>query len=89
MPEVLKVLQLTQHHCMAEMKIRSGRVDAEIDAEGLSGFHRVFEFSLEFGLGNDFGNALFQVGELFFDGFEFRFSHEVFRLFEPRVDLRF
>ncbi len=60
---------------MAEMDVGGGGVDAEIDAEGRAGFEGVFEFRLQLGFGNDFGDAFFEVGELFFDGFEICWRH--------------
>jgi hypothetical protein len=60
---------------VAEVNVGGGGVDAEIDAEWSAGLKGVFEFRFQFGFGNDFGRAFFQVGELFFDGFEFGFGH--------------
>jgi hypothetical protein len=52
------------------MKIGGGGIDAEVDAKGCTGFEGFFETGAEFGFGNDFGGAFFEVGELFVDGFE-------------------
>jgi len=71
--EVLEVFQLAKDHGVAQMNIRRGWVHAQIDAKRLSGLRRLFELRLQILLANDFGDAFFQVGELFFDGFEFRY----------------
>src|SRR5439155_5994416 len=74
---VLKMLQLAQDHGVAQMKIGGRGVHAEINAQGLAGFQGLFEFGLEFGFGNDFSDAFFEVGELLFDRFEFCWRHEL------------
>ena len=43
-PQVLKMLQFAQHHGVAEVKIRSRGIHAEIHAQRLPGFAGVFEF---------------------------------------------
>ena len=55
---------------MAEMEIGGGGIYAEVDAEGRASSEGFFEGGAEFGFGDDFGCAFFQVGELFIDGFE-------------------
>src|SRR6266700_2394957 len=57
------------------MNVRGCRVHAEVDAQRLSAFHGRFELGFHLGFRNDFGCASFQVSELFFDGFEFRWRH--------------
>jgi len=65
---------------VAEVDVGSGGVDAEIDAKWCVCLERVFELRFQFGFGNDFGRTFFEVGELFFDGFEFGFGHFSVRL---------
>jgi len=65
---------------VAEVNVGGGGVDAEIDAKRSVCFERIFEFRFQLGFGNDFGRSFFEVGELFFDGFEFGFGHFSVRL---------
>ncbi len=74
--KILKVFELAKDHGMAQMKIRRRGVHAEINAQGLAGFQGLFEFGFEFCFRDDFSDAFFQVGELFFNGFEFCWGHE-------------
>ena len=55
---------------MAEVEIGGGGVYAEVDTERRAGFEGFFEGGAQFGFGDDFGGAFFEVGELFVDGFE-------------------
>ena len=67
---VLKMLQLAQHHGVAKMNVRSGGIDAEINAQGNAGLERFFEARFQFVFANNFRDTFFQVGELFGDGLE-------------------
>src|SRR6267154_1753299 len=75
--KVLKVFELAEDYRVAEMNVRGRGVDAEIHTQRLPGFQRFFEFGFQFGFWNDFGDAFFQVGELFFDRFEFCWRHKL------------
>jgi len=55
---------------VAQVEIGGGGIYAEVDTERRAGFEGFFESGTEFGFGDDFGGAFFQVGELFVDGFE-------------------
>ena len=69
---VLKVFEFAEDDGVAEVQIGSGGIDAEIDAEGFAGFDGFGELCFQFFFANDFGAAFFEVGELFFNGFEIR-----------------
>ena len=73
--QILKMLQLAKDHGVAKMKIGGRGIHAEIGAQRLAGFQRVIELGFQLGFRNDFSDAFFQVGKLFFDGFEFHLSH--------------
>ena len=75
MAQVLKMLDLAQDHGVAQVKIGGRGVHTEIDTQRFAGFQRVIELGFQLGFRNDFSDAFFQVGELFFDGFEFHLSH--------------
>src|SRR5947207_5848600 len=75
--KVLKMLELAQNHGVAQVKIWGRGIHAQIGAQRLAGFQGVFEFGFEFGFGNDFSDAFFHVGELFFDGFDFYWRHNL------------
>ena len=53
------MFQLPEDDGVAEMNVGSRRIYAEIGAERLSSFKRVFELRLEFGFRDDFGRAFF------------------------------
>jgi len=74
-PEVLKVLELTKDHGVAEMNVRGRWVHAEIHAQRLSSLGRLLELRGQIFLTDDFGDAFFEIGDLFGDGFEFAFGH--------------
>ena len=63
--EILKVLELAQHDGVAEVKIGSGRVHAELHAQRLAGGAGLLELGAQVALANDFRAAFLDVGELF------------------------
>ena len=71
--EVLKMFEFAKDDGVAEMDVGRGGVHTEIDAQRRASLQRLFELRFQLRLGNDFGGAFFEVGELFFDGFEFGF----------------
>ena len=75
---VLELLELAQHDGVAEVQIRRGGIDAEIDAQRFAGLRGLLELGLEFVFADDFGGAFAQVLELFFNRFELRGSHYFF-----------
>jgi len=73
--QVLKMLELSKDHGVAEVKIGGGGIEAELHAQGLAGLSGFFELGGQLRFGNDFHYTFFQVGELLFDGFEIRMCH--------------
>jgi hypothetical protein len=76
--EILKMLELAEDHGVPQMKVGGRGVHAKIDAERFAGFMGILEFGDELSFGDNFGDAFFEVGELFDDGFEVRVGHEMF-----------
>ena len=57
MAEILKLAHLVQYYRMAQMQIRSGRVQSEFDPQGLSCLFGTGQFPCEFGFDQQFVTA--------------------------------
>src|SRR5271154_4685879 len=64
------------------MNIRRGRIHAQIHAQRLAGLRRLLELRLQIFLADNFRRALFQVGDLLVNRFEFQRS-QIFFLESP------
>ena len=58
MSEILKMLQLAQHHGVAKMQVGSGRVHAELHAQRLARGARLLQLGAQIGLADNFRRAL-------------------------------
>ena len=67
-PFVLKMLQLPQHHGVAQVQVRGRGVDAQLHAQRLAGRSRAFQLGAQLFLANNFRGAFTQRGELFVYG---------------------
>ena len=79
--EFLKMFELAENHRMAEMKIRSRRVHAKINAQFLSRLRGFFELHTQVLGANRLFRAFGQVSELFVKG------HQVAFRFQGRVPI--
>ncbi len=61
---ILKVFQLAQHHGVAQVNVRRGRIHAELRPQRLSGLRRGLEFRFQIFFADNFRGALAQVGKL-------------------------
>ena len=61
-PQILKVLELPQHHGMPQMQIGSSRVHPQLHAQGLACSPRLLQLGAQFALANDFRGALLEIG---------------------------
>ena len=61
---ILKRLQFSQHHGVAQMNIRGSRIHSQIHPQRFSGLERLLELGLQLLFANNFRRALFQVREL-------------------------
>ena len=75
MAHILKLLQFSQHHGVAQMNIRRCGVHAQIHAQRFASLHGLLELGLQFFFADDFRHALFQVRELLFHRLEFCGRH--------------
>jgi hypothetical protein len=64
MAKLLEVAQLAHEHGVAEVKIGGGWVESCFDAEGATGFERVFQALAEVSEADDFGGAFLEQVEL-------------------------
>ncbi len=56
-PQILKMLQLAQHHGVAQMNIGRRGIHAQLHAQWLARRDRLFELRLQLILANDFRGA--------------------------------
>ena len=66
-PEILKVLELAQHHGVPEVQIGSGRVHAELHAQRLARGARLLQLGAQVGLADDLRRTLLEISQLFVD----------------------
>ena len=71
----LEVLQLADHHGVAQVNVRRRGIDAQLHAQGLAGLERLFQLRAQLRFGHDLRHALFQVRELFFHWSEIGLCH--------------
>src|ERR1700722_14165177 len=75
MPHILKLLELAEHHGVAQVNVRRGGIHSEIYTQRFLLFRGLLELGFEFILPDDFGHALLQIRELFLNRLELRSSH--------------
>ena len=68
MPQVLQLAHLVEHHCVADMDVRCGRVQPQFDAQGLAGGLGTAQFFHPFGLRNQLFTAAQGHGQRLLNG---------------------
>ena len=72
------MLQLPQHHGVAQVQVRGRGVHAQFHAQGLAGRSRALQLGAQLLFANNFGGAFTQRGELFVYGAKcLRRGHEM------------
>ena len=64
--QILKVLELADEHCVANVEIRSSGIKAGFHAHRLAGLERFLKALAQFALMDDLRRALLDVSQLFF-----------------------
>ncbi len=67
MPQVLHLPHLVQHDGVADVDVRRGRVEPELDPQRLAGRPGALQLGGDFGFDQEFVRAAFEYLELVFD----------------------
>jgi hypothetical protein len=64
-PHVLKVLELADENCVADVEVGRGGIEAGLHPHGLAGGEGVLDALAQVALADDLSGALAQIGQLF------------------------